>query len=227
VFNMKKPDRRQILDKRWIDELHKPVFVGSSGVATTFGWFIGHLDSGVPIVFKSGGQQGVATALYMVPSENLACLVLTNRSDGRELCSSVCNQVLASYLPEWRQPEETSGPAPSKFVVMPSLGGRWQGTLTNGGAKMRVRLNIESSELATLQLDGRPVEKISEMFSEGFAFTGVSSGLIDCPDARRTGAKTLKIKLVPYRGMLVGRMLATDFKTVTLPYVLSLNRVPA
>ena len=227
MFNMKNPDRAQILDHRWIDELHKPVFRGPSGVATTFGWFIGHLDSGVPVIFKSGGQRGVATALYMVPSENLACLVLTNRSDGRELCSSVCNQVLASFLPEWRQPEETSGPAPSKFVVTPSLGGRWQGTLTNGGAKMQVGLNIESSDSATLKLDGKPAEKITEMYSEGVAFTGVSAGLIDSFDARRTGAKMLKIKLVPYEGMLVGRILVTDLKTVTLPYVLSLNRAPA
>ena len=33
--------------------------------------------------------------------------------------------------------------------------------------------------------------------------------------------------LIPHEGMLVGRILATDSKTVTLPYVLSLNRVPA
>jgi len=227
MFNMKNRDRAQILDSRWIDELHKPVFRGPSGVATTFGWFVGHLESGVPVIFKSGGQRGVATALYMVPSENLACLVLTNRSDGRELCSSVCNQILASYLPEWRQPEETSGPAPSKFVVTPSLGGRWQGTLTNGGAKMRVGLNIESSDSATLELDGQPAEKITEMYSEGVAFTGVSAGLVDSSDARRTGAKALKIKLIPHQGMLAGRILATDFKSVTLPYVLDLNRVPA
>lgn len=102
---------------------------------------------------------------------------------------------------------------------------------------MRVGLNIESSDSATLELDGKPAEKITEMHLEGAAFTGVSTGLIDSPDARRTGAKTLKIKLVPYRGMLVGRILATDFKSViaadgvlhdaVLPYVLSLNRLPA
>jgi len=77
-----------------------------------------------------------------------------------------------------------------------------------------------------LELDGNPAEKITEMYSVGVAFTGVSAGLIDSPDARRTGAKALKIKLIPYRGTLAGRILATDFKSVTLPYVLSLKRVP-
>jgi hypothetical protein len=227
MFNMKHCDRRRILDDHWIDELHKPVFVGPSGVATTFGWFTGNLKSGHQIIFKIGGQPGVATALYMVPSEDLACLVLTNRSDGRELCSSVCNEILSSYLPEWHRPEETSGPAPSPFVITAELGGRWQGTLTNGGAKMQVRLNLESTDSATLQLDEKPAEKITELHLEGAGFTGASAGLIESPDAIRAGAKTLSLKLIPHEERLVGRILATDSKTVMLPYVLSLSRMSA
>jgi CubicO group peptidase (beta-lactamase class C family) len=226
MFNMQHRGRAQILGTRWIKELHKPVFVGPSGVATTFGWFTTHLKSGEEVIFKGGGQPGVATALYMIPSENLACLVLTNWSEGRELCSSVCNEILSSYLPEWRQPEETSGPAPSPFPIAPGLGGHWQGLLTNDGAKMQVRLNFESSESATLQFDEKPAGKITELHSEGVEFTGASTGLIESPDARRTGAKTLSLKLIPHEGMLVGRILATDSKTVMLPYVLSLNRSP-
>jgi CubicO group peptidase (beta-lactamase class C family) len=227
MFNMKHRDRAQILGARWIEELHKPVFVGPSGVATTFGWFTGNLKSGDQVIFKGGGQPGVATALYMVPSEKLACLVLTNRTDGRELCSSVCNEILSSYLPEWRQPDETSGPSPSPFVITPGLGGEWLGTLTNDGAKMQVRLKIESTDSATLQLDDKPAEKITEMHLEGAGFTGASNGVIESPDARRTGAKTLSLKLIRREGMLVGRILATDSKTVMLPYVLSLNRASA
>ncbi len=232
MFNMKNrvPGQQRILDDRWIDELHKPVFMGPTGVATTFGWSTGRLQSGLPIVSKNGGQPGVATILHMVPSENLACLVLTNRSDGRKLASSVCNQVLATYLSEWQPPEEGSGPANSPFVMTPGFSGLWQGTLRNGGAKMQVRLSIESSDSATLALGDKSAERITGMQSEGEAFTGVSAGLIDSPDAMRTGARTLKIKLIPHEGKLVGRVLATEgdpnFKNVMLPYVLTLNRAP-
>jgi CubicO group peptidase (beta-lactamase class C family) len=227
MFNMKRRDRAGILDDRWIEELHKPVFVGPSGVATTFGWFTGNLKSGDQVIFKGGGQPGVATALYMVPSEDLGCLVLTNRSDGRELCSSVCNEILSRYLPEWSGPDETSGPSPSPFVITAGLGGHWQGILTNGGAKMQVRMNLESSESATLQLDEKPAEKITGMHFEGEGFTGASTGLIESPDAIRTGATTLSLKLIPHQGKLVGRILAADSKTVMLPYVLSLDRASA
>jgi CubicO group peptidase (beta-lactamase class C family) len=227
IFNMKGRNRVQILDDRWIEELHKPVFVGPSGVATTFGWFTGNLKSGRQVIFKGGGQPGVATALYMVPAENLACLVLTNRSNGRGLCSSVCNEILSSYVPEWRQPEETSGPSPSPFAITSELGGHWQGTLTNDGAEMQVRLQIESPDSATLQLGEKPAEKVTAMHLEGAGFTGASTGVIESPDALRAGAKTLSLKLIPHEGMLVGRILATDSKTVMLPYVLRLDRLSA
>ncbi|MFC5863143.1 serine hydrolase domain-containing protein [Acidicapsa dinghuensis] len=227
MFNMNNRDRARILDDRWMEELHKPVFVGPSGVATTFGWFTQHLKSGEQVLFKGGGQPGVATALRMVPAEDLACLVLTNRSDGDELCQSICNEILSSYLPEWRQPEDNSGPSPSPFVITPELSGHWQGTLTNDGMQMQVRLHIESSDSATLQLGQKPAEKIIEMHLEGIGFTGTSTGVIESPDVIRTGAKTLNLKLIPHEGKLVGRILATDSKTVTLPYVLGLKRASA
>ena len=230
MFNMKNHVQGQasILDDQWIDELHKPVFVGPSGVATTFGWFMGHLRSGVPIISKIGGQPGVATSLYMLPSENLACVVLTNRSDGRELCSKVCNQVLTSYDPEWQEPEETAGQPPSAFVVTTNFGGRWRGTLANDGAKMPVALNMDSSDSATLTLNDKPAARITEMQLEGQALTGITTGFINSADALRTGARTLKIKLIPYEGRLVGRILATagdlNIKNVILPYVITLQR---
>jgi CubicO group peptidase (beta-lactamase class C family) len=230
MFNLKNhvPGQAPILDDGWIDELHKPVFIGPSGVATTFGWFRGHLKSGIPVIFKSGGQPGVATTLYMLPSKNLACLALTNRSDGRELCSRVCNHVLASYVPEWQQPEETCGPSPTPFVLTPNFRGRWHGTLANDGTKMQVSLNIDSSNSATLALGDKPAEKITAMQSEGIALTGVLAGVVNSPDAMRTGAKTLKIKLIPHEGNLAGRALATagdpNIKSVMLPYVLNLKR---
>jgi len=231
MFTMKHrvEGQKQILKDRWIDELQKPVFVGPSGVATTFGWFTGHLKSGVPFLFKGGGQAGVAAVMYMVPSENLACLVLTNQSNARELAYAVCDQLATAYLPEWQQPQEYSGYQPSPFVATPEFRGQWKGTLMNGGANMPVRLNIESSDTATLALGPNPAAKITEIRSEGPAFTGNSTGLIDSPDALRTGAKALAIKLLQHEKKLVGRVFASagdpNFKNVRLPYVLTLSRV--
>lgn len=224
----------KILDDRWIDELHKPVFIGPRGLASTFGWFTANLKSGAPYVFKVGGQPGVATKLYMLPSEDLACLVLTNRTDGRKLANGLCDQILASYLPDWIPPEEfmlseDAGPSNSPFVATRDFLGRWEGTLRNGGADMRINLQVNSSTSATFGLGDKPAEEISEMQSEGPGFSGTSKGLIECSDALAYGVRRLFFKLVPQEGKLVGRVMARGTKPglvlANLPYVLSLNRV--
>ena len=224
----------RILDDRRIDELHKPVFIGPRGLASTFGWFTANLKSGAPYVFKGGGQPGVATKIYMLPSEDLSCLVLTNRTDGTKLANGLCDQILASYLPDWTPPEEfmlseDAGPPESPFVATRDFLGQWEGTLRNGGADMRINLRINSSTAATFGLGDRPAEQISEMRSEGPGFTGTSKGLIECSDALAYGVRKLVFKLVPQEGKLVGRVMARGTKPglaiANLPYVLALNRV--
>jgi len=137
----------------------------------------------------------------------------------------VCDQLAAAYLPEWQQPQEYSGYQPSPLVATAKFRGQWEGRLRDGGANMQARLTIESSDTAAFALGMNQAEKITEMRSEGEAFTGNSTGLIDSPDAMRTGAKTLGIKLLPHDSKLVGRVFATNFKNVRLPYVLALDRV--
>jgi CubicO group peptidase (beta-lactamase class C family) len=227
MFNLKNElgTQSQILNSRWIDELHRAVFVGPSGTATTFGWFTGHTKSGVRTVFKSGGQPGVATRMYMVPSENLACIALTNRSDGSEFAFSICDQILATILPQWTRPDETPSPPRSPFIGTPEFLGVWDGKLSDGGADMRVRLEMKSSDTATLALADKPAEKIEEMQSEGTALAGKTVGTIQSVDAIRNGATDLSLRLMPQDGTLVGRILASAKAPGTLlPYVLSLNK---
>lgn len=227
MFNLKDhlKDQSRILDDRWIDELHKPVLSAPSGAATTFGWFLGHTRAGMPILSKGGGQPGVATFVYMLPTEDLACVVLTNRSNNRDLVLGLCDQMLTATVPGWTRPEENVGPAQSVFVATPAFAGVWEGTLTDGGANIPVKLNIQSSDGATLALGDKPAQKIAEMKFEGSAFTGKTSGEIESPDAIRNQATILLIKLLPQGDKLAGRILAMANKPGTLlPYILTLHR---
>jgi hypothetical protein len=166
--------------------------------------------------------------MCFVPSKDLACVVVTNRSNTWELAYSVCDEVLSNYLPDWRRPEEDCGFPSKPFVATPAWRGRWQGLLEGGGANMPVDINIESSEVANLAIGSSRAERISEMRSEGEAFTGLSTGKIAAPDAVRTGAKTLQIKLLLRDNRLLGRVFAIagdpNVKNVRLPFVLTLLR---
>lgn len=230
LFNMRHLTKGQaaILSQRNMDELHRPVFTGPSGVATTFGWFKSQTSSGVPFFFKSGGDPGVANRMCFVPSKDVACVVVTNRSNTWDLAYSVCDEVLAKYLPDWRRPDEDCGFPNKPFVATPAWKGRWRGLLEDGGAYMPVEINIESNETATLALGSSRAEQITEMRSEGEAFTGLSTGKINAPDAIRTGARTLQIRLLPSDNRLLGRVFAIagdpDVKNIRLPFVLTMAR---
>lgn len=229
-FNMRHrlAGQTPILAERYMRELHRPVFAGPSGIATTFGWFMGHTASGVPFYFKSGGDPGVANRMCFIPSLSLACAVVTNRSNAWELSYRVVDDIMAKYLPDWHRPDEDCGFPSKPFLVSPEFQGQWRGSLEGDGAKMPVNLNIESNEAATLAVGTNRIEEIHGMRNEGEAFTGVSAGQIDSPDAIRTGATTLQVKLLPMEDRLVGRVFAIagdpNVKNVRLPYVVTLRR---
>jgi hypothetical protein len=180
-----------IAPPRFVWSAQNHVFVGHLGTATTFGWFSGQTKTGTQVVFKSGGQPGVATMLYMVPSENLACLALTNRSNGSELAFGVCDQIMATILPQWSQPSEPVGPPPSLLSAASPFFGEWEGRLSNGDANMRVRLEVKFDDSATLALGQAPAEKLSDIRAEGTSFTVKVVGVIESPDAIRSEATNL------------------------------------
>lgn len=229
LFNMRHLQGEvAVLSDAQIDELHRTVFTGPSGVATTFGWFKTHTASGTPALFKSGGDPGVANRIYLVPSKDFACIAVTNQSNSWQLAYEVCDELTTSILPDWKRPEEYCGFPASPFVATPAFRGRWEGSLDNDGANMRVELRIDSDNAASLSLGTSRAEAIREMRAEGEAFTGTSTGRIDSPEVRRTGEKTLQIKLIPRGDELLGRVFAVagdpNFKNVRLPYVLTLKR---
>jgi CubicO group peptidase (beta-lactamase class C family) len=222
------PGQAQILNRKWIRELQRPVFTGPSGVATTFGWFAANLRSGHRVVFETGGQPGVATLIYMIPSERFACLALSNRSNGQDLTHNICRQIMSTYISEAALPLEDAGPNLSPFAASSDFVGSWERHLTNDGTNSPVRLQIASGKSASVAISHQPAEAITDVRSAAAAFTGTATGVIDAADAIRTNARALHIKLIPHEGRLVGRILATagnpDKMNSMLPYVLSLDR---
>jgi CubicO group peptidase (beta-lactamase class C family) len=230
LFNMRHRTNgiAPILTDRSLDDLHQPVFTGPSGVATTFGWFKSQTPSGTPFFFKTGGDPGVANRMCFVPSKDLACIVVTNRSNTGELAYSLCDQILAHDLPDWQRPQEDCGFSSKPFVATAAWTGQWRGQLLGGGANMPLRIDIKSDTAASLTLGNAPAEPITAMQSEGLAFTGLSTGTIHAPDATRTGARTLQLKLIPHEHQLLGRVSAVagnvDVKGARLPFVVTLSR---
>jgi len=230
MWNMKIPlsNGSALMNDHWIEELHKPVFVGPNGATSTFGWALDRLESGETVIHKGGGGTGVSTIICMVPERRLACVVLANHQYAEKLIHDVCDQVLGSYLPDWKMPGENGEPPRRPFVFNDSMAGLWRGTLMNDGIVLPVQLDIKSSRVATLAVGSHPAESISNMQSEGPALLGVAAGVIDAPRALRIGARMLRLKVMPNANKLVGRISAqsgtADEPLATLPFVMNLSR---
>ncbi|GAA3765686.1 serine hydrolase domain-containing protein [Terriglobus aquaticus] len=217
-----------ILGRQEIAELHRPVFRGPSGIATTFGWFQGHTVSGVPFFFKSGGDPGVANRMCFVPSKDLACVVVTNQSNATPLAYGVCDEVMQSGLRDWIQPVEDCGFPATPMVDAARFAGQWYGSLQNDEVDVPIHLQLQSAQAATLAIGNQSAEPLERISAEGEALTGLTNGYIASPDVLRTGARSLEIKLLRKDNELVGRVFAVsgdpNVKNARLPYVLNLRK---
>ena len=220
---------QSVLQTDWLRELHTPFFDGPRGISTTFGWFTGKLASGELYLFKGGGQPGVATKIFLLPSAELACVVLTNRTDGKPLVDTCCEEIIQSYVSGFKLPEEDAGPGASSFVPHAACIGAWEGKLRNAGADQFVRFDLNADGAATLGLSGRTAQRVTQLQAQSAGFVGTTRGLIDCDHGEAFGERTLELKLVPHEGRLCGRVIAQGTRPglllADLPYVLTLDRV--
>jgi len=227
LFNLKNSlrDQAPILSNRLLDQLHRPVFRGPSPAATTFGWFSGKTKSGLPVIFKDGGQPGVSTIMYMVPEENLACVALTNRSDNGEFVQTLVDQMAGTIIPNWTTPNTSVGLPMVDFPSGSVYSGRWSGKLHGGGKEIAAFLEITPSG-GTLSLGDEGPETITSLRLQGSALVGKSIGKIESADALRNHATSLSLKLQLRDNKLAGRILATATSAgelAVLPYVIELG----
>ena len=229
LFNLKNRlgNQAPILSDHLIDELHKPVFQGPAGAATTFGWFSRQTKSGLPVLFKDGAQPGVGCIMYLVHQENLACVALSNRSNNGDLLRKWVDQMAGTIIKNWTTPDNPVGFPMTDFPGGLVYEGKWIGKLRGDGAEMAVALNVTQTASATLSLGNNRPEAVTDLHLQGSAMVGQSVGGIDSADAIRNHATSLSLKLQKREDKLAGRILAIASgpgKINILPFIVQLSR---
>ena len=230
MFNLKTPlpDQVNILSNDLIDEHHKPILKGPRGAATAFGWFTGITRSGMQVVFKDGGQPGVSTILYILPSKGVSCAVLTNRTDNGEWAQALADKMIATIVPEWTSPDFSVGTDRTRLVEPAEFAGQWQGVLVREGIELPASLSICSNETATVSLSGHPLAVIANLQREGSALVGKATGTIQSPNFGNDAETSVYLKLVPNSHGLAGRVLMVSERPGMLnssPYAMSLSKL--
>lgn len=136
MFHLKNrlPDQQRILADSTIDAMQRMYTSDTATFGYGLGWSIARDDNGYRRASHSGGMPGVATVLNLYPSENVAVVVLTNKSDGAPF--RIAEEIAAAVLPRYattrsdrRARQASAGPTTPPAFPVPELAGAWIGTL--------------------------------------------------------------------------------------------------
>jgi CubicO group peptidase (beta-lactamase class C family) len=199
-------DQSQILSDASLDEMHRPSMKTSTKDDDGYGigWASHTRPDGYKVVEHSGGMPGVRTDLMLVPSEDLAVVVLENCA-----CDSgvIAEQIFKAILPKWQVAPGYHEPALSPFNPG-ELVGTWKGTMHTYQRDLPVTMEFLSSGDVHFQIADEPNSLVNKpQFQDGW-FSGQGWGDVKTGDAERHGIKTYSLSLKLRGDVLNGAMQA-------------------
>ncbi len=199
-------DQKQILSDAQIDELHRPVIHVREDRAHGVGWMLGRAFDGTPVVYHTGNQAGVVNVMMLLPSRDIACVVLTNHDDSSR-----------PGRPDPRRGASNVGPG-LDVEVLGSLacaaaaadvsrhvarqGARWENEIRC--RSVHCRSGIESPGRRAQQ-----PEPISQLSLVDGALVGTTRGKLEFPAANAAQAEGLSLRL-QLRGMKLAGEIGTQ-----------------
>ncbi len=141
--------QKAILTDENIDEMQRPTMKIKDNTGYGIGWEISK-KAGYTIVSHDGAMGGVATQLVLVPSENLAVVVLCN-SRQYAFTSLIVKEILSVMLPDYRD-EEVGKEEPGVFKPSPELVGKWTGHVHTVNGYTTLSLWVEKSGYMEVKL---------------------------------------------------------------------------
>ncbi|MDH5468513.1 MAG: serine hydrolase, partial [Candidatus Aminicenantes bacterium] len=159
MFHLKNhlEDQKQILKDETIDTMQQEKDPEVPDSEYRLGWSLIDLH-GYRFVSHSGGMPGVSTRLTLIPSENLATVLLCN-GETPDLWK-IELAIYAALLPEAAKKLEVEKIKPEeeelvKFSPPESLLGEWVGEVKTDNKTQPARLVIKENAQVSLELDGK------------------------------------------------------------------------
>lgn len=164
------------------------------------GWFFREDDYGYRTVWHEGGIGGASSIIKLVPSENIAVVVLLN-SWSADLPGRIANEVIGVLLPDFKENMSKGAlPASSGFAPFkgePEFTGTWKGDIRTYAGDLPVYMVFQEDGdvhfLKRLEVDRTWVLQNQNLFDKVLNNTGIRGnrvygwvdGRISTPDAMR------------------------------------------
>lgn len=202
-------DQQPILSDAALDEMHRATVAEADSPRTGYaiGWEVIDRPDGYRLVTHTGGMPGVATALILVPQEDLAVVLLAN---GFRMDLMPAEQlIMSTLLPKWKAIPEPPPVKPPRFRPAPELVGTWAGYVHTYAGDRPLRLRIPPEGNMSFQCgDQIAGEVVTAAFDKG-TLSGTARGDLNTPDLHRHEPYVLDLNLQLRGGELTGVITAT------------------
>ena len=197
-------DQKAILTDENIDKMQRPTMKIKDNTGYGIGWEVSK-QAFYTIVSHDGAMGGVATQLVLVPSENLAVVVLCN-SRQYALTSLIVKEILSVMLPDYRD-EEVRKEEPGVFKPPPELVGKWTGQVHTVNGDTPLSLWVEDSGYIEVKLGDQLTTPLDNTRLQDGYIKGSFTSDIGTEDSNRL-PYNLHIALKPRNKVLIGSIIS-------------------
>ncbi len=174
-------DQKPILRDASIDRMQQSEMAGGKPVNYGIGWRVEDVG-GVRTVTHSGGMGGVSTMLTLLPSQNLAIVVLCN---ARSSLPSAITARIRELFKVPAQPPAATASAKDPFQPAPAWARTWKGRLVTHSGEQPVEMRIHERGEVHVRLGSSLWTLLNEVtFRDGY-LRGTMDGDVKTEDASR------------------------------------------
>ncbi|TWI04616.1 CubicO group peptidase (beta-lactamase class C family) [Luteimonas cucumeris] len=217
----------RILGDAQLDELHRPATVVAPGYSYAMGWQVLRRAGEPEVLYHGGGQSGVETEFVLLPGEDVAAIVLSNRRSQNDFIEKLRDRMIRTVVPEWH-----GIPSPPNASLLPldplaDYAGEWRGTVLAQGRHVPVVLTITPQGQGSLSLHGRAAQPIDKLGLVDGLISGDIKGQVGSPDELRENLDDLALNLKLRGDRIDGEIVAwrkTSENMTFLPFWTALER---
>lgn len=217
----------KILSDAQLDELHRPATTVAPNYSYAMGWQVLRRPGEPEVLYHGGGQSGVETEFVLLPGEDVACIVLSNRRSSEDFVQKLRDRMIRTLVPDWHGIPSQPNPPLLPLRPLASYVGEWRGTLLAQGKHTPVALTITPDGQGGLSLHDRTPQPITDLGLLDGLISGHSQGQIGSPDTLRENLEKLELNLKLRGQRIDGEIVAwrkTSENMTILPFWVQLER---
>lgn len=215
LFHLKSPlpEQKKILKEETISLMQTDSDPNPKNNRYGLGWFLRADDYGYSTVYHTGSMRGVNNILKMVPSENIAVVVLINTASSlrNELPDDIIGVLLPDYGAKLKKDRDRPSVKTAPFKPVPELYGKWEGEITTYENVTPVTFIFQDDGDIHVKIENQLDTLLNRARYRDGTLSGICHGTISSGDAQRFPHDiSIRMKL---KGNTLSGYVATRFNT--------------